>query len=68
MCNITSTNGKIDNLINYNLITDDGKLRRRINAAYNKTKLRELIENKAVQANIIGRFPIEQLQDADNFL
>ena len=59
--------GKITNLIDHNLKTDYGRLRRLISGGNNKGKLRELIETKSIPATIIQRFSIEYVNDYDNF-
>jgi hypothetical protein len=57
----------IENLIDYNLKTDYGRLRSLVNRANNKEKIRELIDNKHVSAKVIQRFSIEFVSDYDNF-
>ena len=60
-------NGKVRNLIDSNLKTDYGRLRRVINISKNKDKLRKLVDNKAIKAKVIDKFSIEKINDEDNF-
>jgi hypothetical protein len=64
---IRDTEGKIEELINYNLKTDYGRLRNLISKHDNKEKLRELIENNFVEEEVIKQFSIEYVQDDKNF-
>ena len=64
---LKNSNGKIKDLIDDNLKTDFGRLKRLINLSNNKEKIRELIDNKFVSAKIIPRFSIDTINDYDNF-
>ena len=61
-------NGKATNLIDYNLKTDYGRLRRLVNCGNNKERMRELIENQSVNGNVVKQFSIETVNENDHFL
>jgi hypothetical protein len=59
---------EIDNLVDVNLRTDYGRIRHLIDTANNRKKLRDLIENKAIESTITNQFSIEKIHDEDNFI
>jgi hypothetical protein len=60
-------NGNVEKLVDNNLKTDYGRLRNLIDKHDNKQKLRALLENDSIQANIIDRFSIESIHEEQNF-
>jgi hypothetical protein len=56
-----------ENLVDKNLKTDYGRIRNLINQHDNKEKLRTLLENNTVQAELIDQFSIEEIHENDNF-
>jgi hypothetical protein len=62
-----ATDGEIEELINNNLKTDYGRIRNLISKHDNKQKLRELLENNSIPANVINQFSIEFLNEEKNF-
>jgi hypothetical protein len=64
---LKDTNGRVENLVDYNLRIDYGRLRNLISLYDNKEKLRMLLENNIVSSEIVKQFSIEVVRDKKNF-
>jgi hypothetical protein len=64
---VVSKKGEVKNLVDRNLRTDYGRLRTLAERHDNRQKLRELLENKSVTANVVDQFSLERINDDRNF-
>jgi hypothetical protein len=65
---VSVTEGEIEELIDANLKTDYGRIKRLLQKAENIEDLENIIEYGQVQSNVVSRFSIDKIHDSKNFL
>jgi len=65
---INITDGEVEDIIDYNLKTDYGRIKMLLNKPENVEKLESVIEHIRLPSKVVERFSIDKIHDGQNFL